>query len=340
MVEAERLAKARTLTEGTARRLISEILERATGESIQFHTTREWLDEWCAAKVGSAGERTIVKYKQVCRDFLAHLGSRAELPVGAITPKDVRTFRDAMVEAGHSPSNINQTVRKVLISPFAAAQRLGYIQTNPCAAVELLKDDDVGHREVFSAEQILSLLRAASPDWRGVIITAYYTGLRLRDVTTLCWQCVNLDTKVLQVKTRKTGTTVTIPMHPDLISWLQQHPRGIGKAPVFPSLAGMPGTGRSGLSMQFQEIMTAAKIKGGVLRARKKPDGAGRQQNALTFHSLRHSFVSALANAGVPADLRQQLAGHTDERSHSRYTHHEIETMRAAIIRLPRMAIN
>jgi integrase len=64
--------------------------------------------------------------------------------------------------------------------------------------------------------------------------------------------------------------------------------------------------------------------------------GAGRTFYSKGFHSLRHTFVSDLANAGVAVDLRQKLAGHADARVHAGYTHHQIETLRAAVDMLPR----
>jgi integrase len=95
------------------------------------------------------------------------------------------------------------------------------------------------------------------------------------------------------------------------------------------------GAGKSGLSSQFKRIMERAKIGGRILRA---ATGQGRKQSSLSFHSLRHSFVSELANAGVAPGLRQKLAGHTDSKSHARYSHHEIDAMRAAVVHLPSLA--
>jgi len=335
LIEAERLATHKSMTEVQARRLIGEIVERTTGDVIQFHSCRAWLEEWCASKTGATAERTLVKYKQVCRDFLHHLGNRAELALATITPRDVRAFRDSLIEGGHAPSTINQTVRKVLSAPFTAAQRLGYLQTNPCAAVELLKDEHEGSRDVFTPEQVASLYETAEGDWKGVVLAGYYTGLRLRDITELLWESVDLEQEVLRAKMRKTGGTVWVPLHPQFSEWLHRQPRGIGKAPVFPSLSGLSGTGRNGLSMQFHRILERAAVKNRVLRPKTKEGGAGRQQHALSFHSLRHSFVSALANAGVAPELRQRLAGHSDAKSHARYMHHEVEPLRAAVAKLP-----
>ena len=55
----------------------------------------------------------------------------------------------------------------------------------------------------------------------------------------------------------------------------------------------------------------------------------------ISFHALRHSFTSALANAGVAPELRMKLTGHKSESVHAGYTHHELETLRAAVGKLP-----
>jgi integrase len=108
--------------------------------------------------------------------------------------------------------------------------------------------------------------------------------------------------------------------------------RGIGKAPVFPGLAGKSGAGKSGLSMQFKRIMERAKIKGRLLR---EANGAGRSQSSLSFHSLRHSFNSAMANAGVSSEVRQKLTGHSSAKMNAQYTHHELEELRIAVSVIP-----
>jgi site-specific recombinase XerD len=56
------------------------------------------------------------------------------------------------------------------------------------------------------------------------------------------------------------------------------------------------------------------------------------------FHSLRQSFSSALANAGVSADVQTKLTGHKSLDVHRRYTHVEMEPLKHAIAALPRLA--
>ena len=165
-----------------------------------------------------------------------------------------------------------------------------------------------------------------------MILCGYFTGLRLRDCAQLQWHSVDLDKLLLTTQTRKTRKTVTVPIHPQFGSWLERQTRGIGKAPVFPTLAGKSGAGKSGLSMQFKRIMDRAGIQGRILR---QATGAGRSQSSLSFHSLRHTFNAALANAGVSVEIRQKLTGHTSPEMNAIYTHHELAPLRAAIGLIP-----
>src|SRR4029077_16167154 len=95
--------------------------------------------------------------------------------------------------------------------------------------------------------------------------------------------------------------------------------------PLCPVLSETPATGRDGLSQQFIKLMRASGVD---------PRAVVTSKHAFprkSFHSLRHSFASALANSGVPADLRMKLTGHKSAQIHQVYTHHEIGVLRSAI---------
>ncbi len=330
----EARGRDRTLTEAHARKAVAEILERTTGETLNFFSARAWIAEWLAGKKGVVTDGSFAKYKQVTTDFLTHLGARADLTIAGVSPKDVRSFRDSLIEGGISPSTVNQSIRKVLSAPFTAAQRLGYVPTNPCLAVELLRDDTDAERDVFTPEQVGQLVAAARDDWKGVILIGYFTGLRLRDIANLTWGAVDFQSGTMRVKTGKTGAVLRLPLHAEVSAWLLKEPRGIAKAPIFPKLAGRVTGGLSGLSGHFRAIMEKAGVKGRALRSAGENKG-GRNTSSLSFHCLRHSFVSALANAGVAPELRKKLSGHADDRSHSNYTHHELNALRGAVEKIP-----
>ncbi len=329
--------RAERLTESQCRKVVADLYELATGSPLAFHTARSWLTDWIEEKTVSVSGRTKLKYEQIVREFLDHLKEKAGAPLKGIVDGDLIGFRNSLVRAGHSASTVN-TALKILRSPFHLAHRKGYITADPCVGVGLVDDDTDIEKDVFTPEQMRALCaEAPSDDWAGAILAGYYTGLRLKDISELRWESLDAGLTKLELvphKTRrkKKNRKVILPVHPVFAQWLKKQTRGIGKAPVFPSLAGKSGGGKSGLSMMFRRIMERAGIQGRVLRER---NGEGRSQSSLTFHSLRHSFNSALANADVAQEIRQKLTGHSTAQMNEIYTHRELEPLRAAIAKLP-----
>jgi hypothetical protein len=71
-----------------------------------------------------------------------------------------------------------------------------------------------------------------------------------------------------------------------------------------------------GLSNEFGRLMQRVEIVAPVGREKK---GRGRQVRTKSFHSLRHTFVSGLANADVSTAVRKALAGHDTDEAHACY---------------------
>ena len=327
--QIEKLAGKNRLTESHCRKVIAELYETTIGEPLHFRTTREYLREWYESKKGDIGARTYLRYFQIVEEFLKHIGIKADRLLREITPKDIRSWRDELKKKGLSAPTVNGAIQ-VLRMPFKEAHDVGYIDINPASAVKLLKDEARNvSKDVFTPEQISQLITVADGDWKGAIMCAYYTGLRLKDVTELRWGEIDWQKQTITVETRKTRKDVTLPLHQQFAEWLSEQMRGIAKAPVFPTLAGKVG---ARLSDQFKRIMEHANIRGRILR---EANGEGRSQSALSFHSLRHSFNAALANAGVGVELRQELIGHSSLEMNRLYTHPDIEKKRQAVALIP-----
>jgi integrase len=341
--EAEDLAKRGNATEEQIRKVISETLARVNGKRVYDPTVREWLDKWLANEKSAVSEATLTRYRQVVADFLASIGPVGNQRLEAVTSEHVLKHRKQLESEGRAPATVNFTVKRVLKRAFKVAIDEGIITRNPCATVRLIQDRDKVEKGVFLPEQVAKLIQSAKGDWKGLIIGAYYTGGRLSDLARLTWSNVDLsqNKKVIRFMQKKTkGKTpkakVEIPIHEALEEYLLSRPISHApNAPVFPELHDKPGSGKSGLSMAFKRIMAKAGIDAGVIRERTGT--AGRSVSALSFHSLRHSFNSALANAGVNQELRQKLTGHASADMNTIYTHHELETVRTAIKALPRL---
>jgi integrase len=195
----------------------------------------------------------------------------------------------------------------------------------------LAEDDPI--RATFSPEDVRRLIDAADPDWRGVILFGFFSGASLSDITNLRWQQIDLEAGTMSYARRKSSVPVVMPLHEELLKWLTDQPAtDDSDAFVFPELAGMRAGGRNGLSALFTDIMKKAGIDGRELA----PEGeAGYTRKALSFHCLRHTCNSMMANAGVPVDLRMALVGQTRPATNEVYTHREIGTLRGAVELMP-----
>ncbi len=331
-------ARAGSLTESQTRAVIDSILEHAGQEPVTFYRVDAWFREWLEDKKNSREATTAKKYEPVVERFLQHLGRKAKGGLAALKITDIRSFRDLLFQEGRSAATVNQLVAKILSAPMAKAVKLGFLTTNPCLAIESLKTE-YHEAETFSLEQVAALVRTApSDDWKGLVLAGFYTGQRLGDLTNLTWSQVDLAKEMIFInKQRKTGVGVAIPIHPDLQEHLLKLPAPKnGRAAVFPSLHGKSGSGKSGLSEAFKRLMVAAGIP---LEKRVEASGpAGRGRNRLSFHSLRHSFNSVLANAGIHEEIRQKLTGHKDKDTHKIYTHHDFPSLRDAVVKIPSLS--
>ena len=329
---AELLGASGSAVEEQFRALIRETVARVTGRQMADPTVREHLAAWLKAEEGTVAPATLLRYRQVAGAFKNWLGPRAAGRLDAVGKELFLAYRSDLQKAGHSSQGINQ-IFKILKRPFRAAADERLIQHQPLGAIKRLRGT-AAVKGCFTPQQIAQLLAAAPDDeWRALVALGFFTGGRLIDLSRLPWSAWDREQNVIRFKQRKTGGAVMIPVHPGLVGYLVVLPAGVGRAPMLPRLSAKSGTGKSGLSMAFKRIMAAAGIDAGV--ARERAGAAGRNVSRLSFHSLRHSFTSQLANAGVPPEVRQQLTGHSDLSSHRIYTHLEVDTLGKAIAALP-----
>jgi integrase len=330
VARAERLARGGRLDAHAARDIINDLLTAAGQETLDAVTNRAWCDGWKASKKGAVKESSRLKYDQVCRDWLKFLHGKADKPLEAIGRAEAVAFRDRLASTGLAARTVNHTV-KLLRGIYGEAVEQGHVGRNPFVGVTPLREDTSGSKRLpFTGEEVARLMKKATGDWRGLVIVAATTGLRLMDAARLTWGSLDLKAALIRIKTAKTGTTLTLPIHPEFSSWLAAQPRGIGAAPVFPTLAIKGGAGKSGLSMAFKRLMERAKISAGVARQAKET-GSGRTTSQKSFHSLRHFAATQLASNGVRADIARAITGHADADTHANYVTADLDAMRGAV---------
>lgn len=321
--------------ENQLRSIVTQIAAQLNGETLVFARADTFLGDWLKRCEKTKEPSSFTRYKGVITAFLANLGPKASGPLVNITSRDVETFTHSRLEAGRNPSTLKVDL-KILNTPFALALRQGIIGVNPVAAAEKVSGEQES-REPFTLEEVSTLLKATSSDeWRTMILLGAYAGLRISDCSQITWTAIDLPRKLMRFRPAKTKgkkRDLVIPIHPAL----EKHLLSLSApddpdAPISPTLSVMPVGSRSGLSQQFNDIVKDAGIEQITIAATGK---AGRAFNKRSFHSLRHTFVTALENAGVAPDLRMKLAGHTSAAVHGRYTHSDLETLSRAINAVP-----
>jgi integrase len=331
------LARRGTLSQVQALKVVSEIYETVNQEPLNSADTQSFFREWAASKKLTSAKGTARRYGDVIEAFLMHLGDKVRRNLAGLVPRDIAAFRDACVKSGKANKTANMAVKTLRIA-LNVARKQGMILSNPAEAVDMLPENPAT-RDTFAREQIASLLTVADREWKGMILLGACHGLRLMDAARLTWTNVDMERRTLcfyPQKDRKNANRkpLEIPMHPDVEDYLLDLPLRCNRpdAPIFPALSRKRGTGSNGLSATFTKLIGTAGIKRepGV----EKVSGKGRQVFSLSFHSFRHTAISAMANAGVAKERRMKLSGHKSN-VHERYTHHELETLRKDVESVP-----
>jgi integrase len=230
-----------------------------------------------------------------------------------ITPATIDRWRGSLTGLS------NRTKNKLLVVMHGAmrrAQSVWGLPTNPVAAVEKHPHRSSGDIDVFSPEEVMALVRAASSEQDATIfLTAAFTGLRRGELLALRWRDVDFSGSVIRVRasyagakvtTPKSGKVRSLPMAPSVASALArlgQRARFVGEDHLV--FVGELGSYLDGSALRRRY---AAALK----RAGLRP---------LRFHDLRHTFGTRMI---AKADIRrvQEWMGHADVQTTMRYLHY------------------
>ena len=328
-------------TEQHVQKVLLDIFAKVNKRRIEPGVTETFFRAWLGKVKTRRGEgRTLERYERVVERFLDSLGSRRTVQLADILPDDVQAFIDGLAAAGKASATV-RIEHKILGAVFTDALKQGRIGNNPAAAVGVPASAGES-RKPFEWHQVQAILQAAEGDWKTAVMLGVFTGARLGDCVSMEWRHVDFQKRVVRFrpsKTKANGRDIVIPLHPDLEAHLMALPmpdgENAGKHPLCPELAKVKISGRSGLSRKFKELLGAAGVENEQTR---QGEGKGRSLSAYSFHSLRHTFNTVLMNQGVSQELRMKLSGHASEAMNSRYSHAEIETLRAAVGKLPGVA--
>jgi integrase len=178
------------------------------------------------------------------------------------------------------------------------------------------------------ANDVLNKLKLRHPKWWGIAAVSLYAGLRLNEVLSLAWGDINTEQGIIDVRFGKCIRRQAF-MPDELKALFQSMERGVPSDLVFPSTRG-----------EKISSSTASEAFSAVVDMLGLNDGIDDHLHHITFHSLRHTFASWLAIAGVEISRLMRLMGHKTITQTLRYSHLYPDTMRTSVQALSLMADN
>ena len=285
-------------------------------------------------------QTTLNGKEQVVRKFVEHLNLLFPevTEVRHLTRYHTENYLNSL-RKDHSASTYNNRLC-VLREVHRTIMKKAAAKENPWDGFPLRSDDSHTRRELTIEElaRLVDMASRESAEFRTLFGIAMYTGMRLGDCCKLTWAEVDIVRSIIQKVPEKTkkyrrGRPVTIPIHKVLADLLMQTPIENRTGYVLPQIGEWAALGAKGMGRIHHRIgkifhnagiVTSVKIEG---RKWKAPEAS--------FHSLRHTFVSMSANAGVPLHIVQAIVGHESTAMTRHYYHENVAALQQAVEAIP-----
>ena len=287
----------------------------------------EWLNSWLddllkpLVDAGKLAHSTYVRYRGIVNNHLKPaLGHRK---LKDLTRAEVRRFYN---EKGKSlsPRSVDY-VHVTLQKALSQAVRDELIPRN-VASGERPRSGRQGGPEgarALSPAQARALLKAASGERNEALyVVTVHTGLRRGELLGLKWTDIDLDAKFPKISVRRSlkvteegldfgppknrASRRSVPLNKTAASALRAHkarqnaemlatPAWQNTGLVFPNRVGKPMNPSNLYNRDYKPLLKDAGLEG----------------EGFTFHSLRHTFASALCNKREYPKVIQALLGHS-----------------------------
>lgn len=215
---------------------------------------------------------------------------------------EIAAERFASLRASRAAQTVNKH-RRILARVWA----INRLESNPWERIGKLPVRCV-QREAISKEDLELIIERAEGELRTLFTVGAYTGARLMDCARARWEMVVGD--YFTIRTSKTGRLAAIPIHRLLAEEFDR----IGRKKTGPIMPDLAGREKWDVSERVQRHFAAC----GFVETLKR-DGYKKAVPAIGFHSLRSTFITRLAEAGVPLAVVREMVGHVSEDMSQRY---------------------
>lgn len=262
-----------------------------------------------------------VKYlkKAVHPSFSQFQNFIPDIPLEQVSSKIIDQFISSVAAKSKFSASLYY---RTLKAAFNKAVIWEYIPANPFNKIKAPKVSKSYPAFIDFNELQLIIINTAKPFLIPLFQTAFYTGMRLAELTNMKWNWIDFQKNIITLKcdisfTTKNRKERIIPINSTLKNILLNHqPKVINISKddfVFTSSKGI----------KLNEDFVSKNFKKAVRKA-----GVN---SKVHFHSLRHSFCSNLVQKGVSLYIVKDLAGHQDIKTTQIYSHLLPENLHNAV---------
>lgn len=292
----ESIPEARTKYQAqeAEKRIRDEVFEGKFGQTQSKVKFAEFAKDeyltWAASKRSINMDRIHVK------TLTSFFGSTALADISQITIERFKRQRcSTMSQRGAllKPASVNRELA-CLSKLLALARDNGFLAKVP--KIKMLREDNQRTRYLSPDEetQLMKSLETSRKYLIPLVTFALNTGMRLSEITSLTWNRVDFVRGSIFVTNTKSGKARAVPMN--------EHSRR-----VLTSLHSKSERVFTSLPKRISLSFTKACEQAGIVD--------------FSFHCLRHTFATRLADSGVDITTIAALLGHSNIQMSSRYTH-------------------
>ena len=262
--------------------------------------------------------------------------------MGSMSPPDIAVFVETMKQEGYAPGTCNRAL-VLLRYGFELAIRWHTqgVKHNPVKEIKNLRDDNKIERFLSAeqAERLMTAVRQSESEMLPhIVMFLIYTGARKREVLDAQWKDVDWQQKSWRIPRTKSGKVRHVPLSEGAYNLLLKL-----KSQAFEQLAALNASNNP--NHEQDELLNHSYIfanpkTGTAYNSFYYSWNAARCRAGLPefrVHDLRHSFASFLVNAGRSLYEVQELLGHADIRTTSRYAHLDRQRLIQAVEFVPNL---
>jgi integrase len=258
------------------------------------------------------GRNIPIKRRQLKQELIPFF---QDLPLDHLKRPQIEAFKRHMLNKGFSPATVNRYLA-VLSNLLHCAVEWDWLPKMPCRILKF-REDNI-RSTYLSPEQIQTLIACAQldpcPIIEPFIRIALGTAMRRMEILSLEVENIDCFNREIYIPKAKCGARMQ-PMTASLVNYFNVYLPTLGdQRYVFPSPDSRTGH-RQEIEKPFRRVVVAA----------------GLDPTKVCRHTLRHTAITHLVQAGVDLPTVQRFSGHKSIHMVFRYSHQSKDHLHGAL---------